>query len=223
MNRVLTYCALALVLLIAGRFAPAQESELANTCSDKPVGSECWMELENKPECYVWNDYLEKNEAATWIGTCSGGFAQGSGRLTLVEGHERKYEVLGLGSMADGKQIGIWTLHIDRGTVATGPFENGKANGMWMFRHESGEKEEGPVVEGEKHGRWIWHDSEVVVEGSYANGVEHGVWVTRYPNGDVREETYDNGRTVSERIRLADGSEYEVEPFKVYPLPPLEE
>ncbi len=64
--------ALALMLKAEGHDVMSEEDfyneviKTQGTCNGLPVGSSCWMELTNHPECYVWNDDLQ--EGATVIG-----------------------------------------------------------------------------------------------------------------------------------------------------------
>ena len=60
------------------------------TCEGLPNGSECWMELTNHPECYVWNGYLHPGETATWTGQCSGYLPEGKGTLTWENVYKKK-------------------------------------------------------------------------------------------------------------------------------------
>ena len=62
----------------------AETFSAARTCEGKLKGSECWMELANEPECYVWNAYLHPGKTVTWTGECSSGLAQGTGTLKWV-------------------------------------------------------------------------------------------------------------------------------------------
>ena len=75
--------------------APSQASELASsvsaeeTCIGKTEGSACWMELENRPECYLWIYSLRVNETAAWTGACTEGLAEGDGEIYWVWGSDR--------------------------------------------------------------------------------------------------------------------------------------
>ena len=48
----------------------------------------CWMELVDRPGCYLWNPFPQDNETVTWSGVCSNGLAQGNGRVTWFENDE---------------------------------------------------------------------------------------------------------------------------------------
>ena len=55
-------------------------------CEERPRGVPCWMEVANRPGCYVWNPNPQPEETVTWTGGCSGGFAEGSGSLAWAFG-----------------------------------------------------------------------------------------------------------------------------------------
>ena len=65
-------------------FKYAQVALLAQTCAGQSRGAECWKELANQPECYVWNPYFHPDETVTWTGKCAGVLAQGTGTLILA-------------------------------------------------------------------------------------------------------------------------------------------
>ena len=48
----------------------AQVARFTQHCAGQPEGAECWQELANQPECYVWNDRPYPVEAVTWTGEC---------------------------------------------------------------------------------------------------------------------------------------------------------
>ena len=51
------------------------------TCEGRLGGSRCWMELENRPKCYVWEPSFVAGVTAEWDGECSHGTAHGEGTL----------------------------------------------------------------------------------------------------------------------------------------------
>lgn len=55
-----------------------------NSCSNRPKGAECWMELSNQPGCHVWNSDLQPGETVTWTPICSGTMAQGLGTVKRI-------------------------------------------------------------------------------------------------------------------------------------------
>ena len=46
------------------------------TCADQ-TGASCWMEISQRPGCYVWNPCPATDETVIWTRACAGSFAQG--------------------------------------------------------------------------------------------------------------------------------------------------
>ena len=63
----------------------------AETCTAKPSGTACWMELTNRPGCYVWNPNPQPGETVTWTAECADGLADASGSLTWVSDGNTQY------------------------------------------------------------------------------------------------------------------------------------
>jgi len=104
-NRLLVVLAPALLLTACGA---TQQINVADTCAGKPPRSQCWMELESHPGCYVWNAFLLDGMTASWSGDCAGIYADGEGELLFnwsgkVQG--------GRGALVSGKPRGPWTLN----------------------------------------------------------------------------------------------------------------
>ena len=137
------------------------------TCDGLPVGSSCWMEMTNHPECYVWNADLKEGATMIWSGRCSGHLPEGKGTLTGYYIWKDAF---------DEEAKPVKRKYLEH----TGPFQRGKAHGKWVENNvESGVVEEGPYLEGKRHGKWVMRDSDgnVRQEGSYVDGKKHGEWV----------------------------------------------
>ena len=86
--------AAALVLARADSTAPAAvgaESERmpeGPVCTGNHAPDSCWMELADRPGCYLWNEAPQDDETVTWSGECANGVAQGIGRVTWYQDHE---------------------------------------------------------------------------------------------------------------------------------------
>ena len=133
--------ALALLIEAEGTQISAEE-----TCAGKPAGSSCWMALADRPECYVWNPYLQKDETVTWSGKCSGSVAQGEGTLTWnYDGGGRQYN-------PDTEKYDIPVKAVSKGT---GVLQKGKMHGQWVERDAYYWVHEGPYKDGKKHGQWV--------------------------------------------------------------------
>ena len=183
----------------ASRFAADE------TCTGKPEGAECWMEVANQPDCYVWNTGLQPGATVTWTAECSGGVAQGRGTLTMVwDGNEQT----ATGRIQDGERNGHWVVRQADGIVAEGPYVDGEPNGRWVVRGADGHVEEGPFVDGERNGHWVIRGAEGnVLEGPYVDGERNGAWVIRTADGDIHEGPYVDGKMHGTWVaRDADGT-----------------
>ena len=201
-----------------------------DTCEGKPLGAACWLELENQPGCYVWNDNLKSNETATWTGKCSGGIARGIGELSWVYGEDRETGSLGSGHLLRGKangqwfqrfasgatgegsfidssMTGRWVIRFANGGVAEGPYLDDKRNGQWVIRFANGDVHEGPYVDGKANGQWVLrYANGNVQEGPVVDGKENGQWVLRYANGNVQEGPVVDGKKNGQWVlRFASG------------------
>ncbi len=147
-----------------------------DTCAGQPRGAACWMVVDNKPECYVWERYLLTDKTVTWTGECSTGFAHGEGTLTRWETGET--EIVNTGRLQDGKAHGHW-VERNNGGESEGPYVDGKRHGQWVVRDSGGIESEGSYKNGQRDGLWVErHDFLGIVDkGSYENGKKHGLWV----------------------------------------------
>ena len=112
-SRMLGVSAAALLLTACGT---TQQMNLADTCAGKPPRSQCWMELESHPGCYVWNAFLLEGMSATWSGECAGIYADGEGELLFT-----------------------WSGKVQAGK---GALVNGMPSGPWSLQHADGRKED---------------------------------------------------------------------------------
>ena len=176
-----------------------EETEISaeEMCAGKSVGSSCWMELTNQPECYVWNPHLQKDETVNWSGKCSGNLAHGDGTLTwaVTDGDSLKITSTSTGHLQKGNFHGQWIHRSPNGTVEEGPYVDGKKHGQWIWRSTYGHIHEGPYVEGKRHGQWVvrWRDR-TTEKGLYKEGKRHGQWVVRWRDRTTEKGLYKEGR-----------------------------
>lgn len=76
---------IATTVLFAGflAFTPASYGTLAAVspkCAGMSKGA-CWLELTNRPGCYIHFERYESPMTATWSGACAGGIAVGPGTV----------------------------------------------------------------------------------------------------------------------------------------------
>ena len=175
-------------------------------CARQPEGADCWLELENQPECYVWNPFTNVT-TATWTGACVGGLARGTGTLALFDRYGPTSEHTG--RLQYGQRHGQWVERSAIGNVYEGPFVEGQRHGQWVERSANWGVSEGPYVDGQRHGQWVFRCAESVLsEGPYVDGKEHGRWVLRDANGDVAQGLYVDGQQHGRWVlRDANGTE----------------
>ena len=164
--------------------------------------SACWMELSNRPGCYIWNFSPQVGETVTWSGGCAGGKPSGEGWVRrTVDGDVQE------GPYVDGMRHGQWVLRFANGDVAEGPVVDDKRHGQWVQRFADGEIHEGPFVDGKQHGQWVLRYADGgVQEGPFVDSKRHGQWVERFADGDVQEGPYVDGMRHGQWVvRTADG------------------
>ena len=165
---------------------PASRVRADETCAGQATGAACWMEISQRPRCYVWNPYPQPGETVTWTGACAGGRAQGTGTLTWA--HDGGVQTNTGGRLVDGKFNGHWVMRDEDGSVSEGPYVNDERNGNWVFRFVDGNTMEGPYVNGVQHGRWIWRsaDGDDVAEVLYEEGEERETNILKLGGEDFR-------------------------------------
>ena len=97
-------------------------------CTGDYSPDSCWMELVDRPGCYLWNPAPQDNETVTWSGGCSNGLAQGNGRVSWFQNDELSQIVEG--RLQDGRRHGTWTEYDESGNeLGTIRYENGRRVG----------------------------------------------------------------------------------------------
>ena len=164
------------------------------TCAGQPAGTACWMEISQRPGCYVWNPGLAQGATVTWTGDCVGGFGQGMGTLTWVWDGNRQTAT---GRLQNGRRNGHWVFRYPNGDVQEGPMADDVRNGHWILRYADGNVWEGPNVNGARNGRWvIRYVDGAVGEGLFVDDEPNGNWVIRSADGTVEERVFRNGERV---------------------------
>lgn len=105
-------------------------AQLSPKCAGMGKGAKCWLELANRPGCYIFDQYYNPPETTTWSGACSGGVAVGRGT--------RGWKKSG------------------NSNESTGTLVRGKRHGRWVARHNDGGTSEGSFADNEMHGRWVF-------------------------------------------------------------------
>lgn len=93
-------------------------------CEGMPKGSECWIDISNKPGCYAWIEYyIPKKTTVSWFGGCDGGVAHGQGTLSIkFPGGSSK----STGEMVSGKSHGRWVTRWSDGHIQEFDYVHGE-------------------------------------------------------------------------------------------------
>ena len=131
--------------------ARLRAADLEPKCTDR-TDTACWLEIQNKPGCYIWNHSPEPNQTVTWDGPCSDGLANGLGSGKWTHDNDRQE---GSGILVDGKREGCWERRYANGQVQEGPFVDDKREGLWRrwddkavnhIQYANGQVQQAPVV-----------------------------------------------------------------------------
>ena len=123
-------------------------------CQGMLEGSECWREISNKPDCYVWRPHYQPSWDVEWSGRCSGDTAHGRGVLHS-SGADSSSKGEGTGEIVHGKLQGHWTWRTADSDNVEGPYVDGKMHGRWTWRTADGDVFEGLLVDGKLQGDWV--------------------------------------------------------------------
>ena len=108
-------------------------------CTGKADEEACWMEVDGRPGCYIWNPNPQPGETVSWSGACQGGKASGKGKMAwLFRGEDGALKSdSGEGELRGGRtRVGHWI--ISNGTTWEGPYVDGKLHGLWVRRGSLG-------------------------------------------------------------------------------------
>ena len=103
-----------------GFLTPGQADKLRTACKvavsplcTGQTGKSCWMELSNRPGCYIWNHNSQPEETVTWSGACVDGKASGRGKVTWRHRKDGAWRTTSdEGEYSEGKdQDGHWVYH----------------------------------------------------------------------------------------------------------------
>ncbi len=147
---VMALLPLVALLILAAIPAIAEQEPKCPTQTEKGDPA-CWMEVEKKPGCFIWNPFPKTDETVTWSGSCSGGFPDGHGTETWI--CDDYCPVASTGRYVNGKRNGVWSEESDAGT-AKGPYVDGKRNGVWSEESDAGTAK-GPYVDGKRNGEFV--------------------------------------------------------------------
>ena len=75
-------------------------------CTGDYSPDSCWMELVDRPGCYLWNPAPQEDVTVTWSGGCSNGLAQGEGRVDWFSERCAPSDLGGTSSARAGRGLG---------------------------------------------------------------------------------------------------------------------
>lgn len=140
-------------------------------CAGKPENSACWIEVVNRPGCFVWTVAAGADETVTWDGECKQGIAQGMGTQVWRWGGDQPGGAVDKGTLVDGRPQGNWVVRDQNGDEEEGPYVDGKRQGPFVIRWANGSTGEGSMVDDEMHGDWVVRHADGKVETHhYVNG-----------------------------------------------------
>jgi hypothetical protein len=124
--------------------------------------------------CKVYNPMPQQGESISWDGSCTNGFANGSGTLRwFINGQLKEHFV---GDILDG-----W------------------AEGEGMYTSHDGTQYDGTWVRSQQTGRGIQLNPDgSAYDGEWLNGRPHGRGQLRTPSGEVFEGEWRNGEPVGQ-------------------------
>lgn len=170
-----------------------------------------WQQVENQPNCAVWNDNPQPKETVTWTGDCVNGRAEGHGKKTwrFLDNGTWK-EDLYTGDMRSGKSHGRGVFIAASGGRYDGEWKDGKSHGHGRLTDRFGVYE-GDIRNNKKHGQgvYVWA-SGGRYEGGFEAGRMHGRGVKLWANGDSYDGEWKNGRKHGRGVKKwANGDRYE--------------
>ena len=101
----------------------------------------CWMEVENRPGCYLWTPSPLPEETVAWSGACVEGKASGRGKTAWRWREDGAWKTFGgTGEYREGRAAadGHWLHHYSDGQTWEGPKRRGQLHGLWVRRGSGG-------------------------------------------------------------------------------------
>ncbi len=142
-------------------------------CTGKQRGAACWLELANRPGCYVWDVNYYTGYSVTWSASCIGRVARGEGTLVWTSDSDNYSES---GRLRRGKYHGHWVERSRFGLVSQGAYVEGAKHGPWVIQRYSNMKERGKYTHGKREGPWLEMHNETCTTKTYRQGEEVGSW-----------------------------------------------
>ena len=123
-----------------GRFLRQPRVESEAPCDGALQVAECWLTLDNKEGCTVWQEEpLAIGATINWSGECEDGRANGEGTLTIAWPNHwhRASESMHEGEIRNGRRTGHWVLRHPFLTEQ-GEYREGRRTGTWEISGPNG-------------------------------------------------------------------------------------
>ena len=204
--------------VVAGGAAQEPNLPEGRICTEVYSPDSCWMELADRPGCYLWNRSPLEHVTVTWNRGCLNGLAQGDGRITWFQNGEliQTWETRLEDGYPDGPSVVRY--HTGDHGRGEGAFVSGERTGTWTYFWEDGRddnvaREVGPYVNGERHGTWTGYDASGNVVGTLR--FENGTQVSR-SDGPVVWNQPSDSRFRSGMDALPPGAKHQLSTQSVY-------
>ena len=145
---------------------------ICTTSSKEP----CWIELENRKGCYLYNGAPAPNETVTWSEDCKNKKTDGKGEEVWYD--NGKKVAFYVGYVHQGVKEGEGEYHNPKGDIYKGNYENGVRGGYGEFSFDNGSFYKG-----------LWKNDKINGQGtiSFKNGmVFQGIWSNEKLNGQAK-------------------------------------
>lgn len=177
----------------------------ADLCTAPDQPGNCWIEVVNQPDCYVFFPGYGWNLQVSWHGECSQGLAEGTGtwevgtweRLFILRFFRTMRTAEGL--LVRGRKQGPWKEQSRGGTVMEESYLDGLRHGPQLRRESNGNTIESRYLLGKQYGDSVWRgpDGELLdlnhlrkqatEDDPVANGYRHGMREIQGNDGEIRE------------------------------------
>jgi hypothetical protein len=136
-----------------------------------------WQQLENIPDCRVWNDEPRLNESVTWTGICRNGHTEGEGELLWYVPKEGAHEKhIYVGHMVRGKLHGYGIYAWPDGSRYDGMWKEDNRHGKGVYTQPDGARYDGQWKNDYWHGMGTTFDT-------FGNKIYAGGWVDGQRSG----------------------------------------
>lgn len=152
-----------------------------------------WQET-NKQNCKIWNSIPIDNVSISWDGSCSNGYATGSG-VAIWYKQKKPLNIIYGGFLKKGKSHGEGILGIVGVWTYDGNWVNGVQQGHGTITYQNGNTYTGEWYNGQANGQgtYTWTKKQKKYSGEWTNDVPNGQGTMSYPDRDEISGIWNNG------------------------------